>query len=171
MDDFIMNFEEAKSKLRRKKRSWHKLWMAQSSGWKVERKQKSHAILIDRFRSFQMFSPPKVPNVQASKGFYGFPKWLSKGFHEFPKFLLGLQSKLPKFHIHNPRLQLLASLRLRFDKQWWHANLHPGSLGQNKKQPTVKLLWKGNGSVWWLIKYVHNILIYIYLYILYSMHV
>lgn len=154
------------SKIRRKHTSWHKLWMAQSSGWKVERKQKSHAILMDRFRSFQIFSPPKVPNVQASKGFYGFPKWLSKGFPWISKFLLGLQSKLPNVHTHSPRLQLLASPRLRFDKQWWHATLHPGSLGQKNNQQWRHV--KGNGSVWWLIKYVHNILIYIYTYTSYT---
>ena len=117
MDDFIMNFEGAKSKLRRKKRvDINSEWLKAAAG-----KLKGNKSLTQFSKTvsdlFRFFPRPRFQMSKPSKGFYGFPKWLSKGFHEFPKFLLGLQSKLPNVHIHSPRLQLLASPRLRFDKQ------------------------------------------------------
>lgn len=155
-----MNFEGAKSKLRRKKRvDINSEWLKAAAGKLKGNKSLTQfsKIVSDLFRFFPRprFQMSKLPKVfMAFQN--GFPK-VSMNF----QVLLGLQSKLPNVHTHSPRLQLLASPRLRFDKQWWHATLHPGSLGPKKHHQQWRHV-KGNGSVWWLIKYVHNILIYTY---------
>ena len=133
------------SKIRRKHTSWHKLWMAQSSGWKVERKQKSHAILIDRFRSFQMFSPPKVPNVQASKGFYGFPK----ASMNFPSFV-GVTIQASKCSYSQPKVAAACFAKASFRQAMMTRNPASWKFGPKKCSEVATTSTPLYGVIRWL---------------------
>lgn len=154
-----MNFEEAKSKLRRKKRSWHnKLWTAQKQrleSWKETK------VSCNSHRSFQIFSD--VFPAQGSKcpSFQRF-LWLSKMvFQRLPwisQVFVGVTIQASKISYSQPKVAAACFAKASFRQAMMTRNPASWKFGP-KKTTNSEAVVKGNGSVWWLIKYVHNILI------------